>query len=225
VSSYVREIVRRDFLDEDSMSSGHVIHDVIGSVPDSHADGVAGADEPDGLPSEPFILFVGAFRRIKGVFELLAAYQLLDPAPPLVMIGTLEPDSPTEFPPGVHLLLDLPHEAVLAAASLSRCLFGVMPSRFPEPFGTVVCEVMSSGKPVIGTIPGGHSDMIEDGETGLLVPRGDVQALAEAMQSLIDDPAKRERFGKASRERARQFTAEVSIPRLERLYEQLVTHH
>jgi glycosyltransferase involved in cell wall biosynthesis len=45
------------------------------------------------------------------------------------------------------------------------------------------------------------------------------------MQSLIDDPAKRERFGKASRERARQFTAEVSIPRLERLYEQLVTHH
>jgi glycosyltransferase involved in cell wall biosynthesis len=225
VSSYVREIVRRDFLDEDSMSSGHVIHDVIGSVPDSHADGVALADEPDGLPSEPFILFVGAFRRIKGVFELLAAYQLLDPAPPLVMIGTLEPDSPTEFPPGVHLLLDLPHEAVLAAASSSRCLFGVMPSRFPEPFGTVVCEVMSSGKPVIGTIPGGHSDMIEDGETGLLVPRGDVQALAEAMQSLIDDPAKRERFGKASRERARQFTAEVSIPRLERLYEQLVTHH
>ena len=225
VSSYVRQIVQRDFLDEGSeRTSGHVIHDVIGSVSDPGPEAVAAVEEPGHLPSEPFILFVGAFRKIKGLPELLAAYQLLDPAPPLVLIGTIEPDSPTEFPPGVRLLLDQPHEAVLATASSPRCLFGVMPSRFPEPFGTVVCEVMSSGKPVIGTTPGGHTDMIVDGETGILVPRGDVQALAAAMQELIDDAAKRERFGNASRERARQFTAEVSIPRLEGLYEQLVTN-
>ena len=68
VSSYVRSIVRRDFLDEDSASSsGHVIHDVIGSVSDSGPDAAAAAEEPGHLPSEPFILFVGAFRKIKGV--------------------------------------------------------------------------------------------------------------------------------------------------------------
>ena len=59
------------------------------------------------------MLFVGAFRRVKGVPELLAAYQSLVDPPPLVMIGTMEPDSPASFPPGVRVILDAPNEAVL----------------------------------------------------------------------------------------------------------------
>ena len=113
----------------------------------------------------------------------------------------------------------------MTAAESEHCLFGVMPSLFPEPFGTVVLEVMSHGKPVIGTTPGGHADMIIDGETGYLVPRGNVEALAGAMQALISDPASRERMGTAARERAKLFTADVSIPRLERLYQQIVDQH
>ncbi len=165
------------------------------------------------------MLFVGALRLVKGVRELLAAYETLDNPPPLVLIGTIERDSPTEFPPGVQVLTDFPHDAVMAACE--RCLFGVMPSLWPEPFGTVVCEVMSHGKPVIGTKPGGHTDMIIDGRTGLVVRRGDVQALADAMQVLISDPDLRERLGEAARVRAAQFTADVLIPRLEQLYVQL----
>lgn len=226
ISTYVRDIVRRDFLDErTSQTSGRVIHDVIGSVPEDWVDGsdeARKAEILERLPRENFMLFVGALRRVKGVAQLLEAYEMLDGPPPLVLLGTIEPDSPSAFPPGVHVLTDVPHDAVIAAAGSNDCLFGVMPSLLPEPFGTVVCEVMSQGKPVIGTEPGGHTDMIVNGENGLLVPRGDARALAAAMQFLISDPVMRERLGKNARLRARQFTAEVALPRIERLYEQIV---
>jgi glycosyltransferase involved in cell wall biosynthesis len=229
VSTYVREMVRRDFLDERNGDvRAQVIQDVIGSVAEDdvelarvreRADKSAALDR---LPDEPFMLFVGALRRVKGIEELLAAYTALPDPPPLVLLGTIEPDSPTSFPPGVHLLADVPHAAVLAAAASDRCLFGVMPSLLPEPFGTVVCEVMSQGKPVIGTRPGGHTDMIQHGVSGLLVPRGDVAALVAAMQTLLDDPQLRERLGRGAVASARRFTADVALPRLERLYQQVI---
>jgi glycosyltransferase involved in cell wall biosynthesis len=225
ISTYVQAIIRRDFLDDRirTGATGHVIHDVIGAVPAEHLGSGSDASYSarlQELPAEPFLLFVGGLRRVKGVEQLVAAYERLSDPPPLVLIGTLERDSPPRFPPHVHVLTDFPHEAVMAA--WERCLIGVLPSVLPEPFGTVVCEAMSRGKAVIGTRPGGHADMIVDGETGFLVPAGDVAALATAMQRLISDPDLRERFGAAGRVRAQQFTPSVAIPRLERLYEQLV---
>jgi glycosyltransferase involved in cell wall biosynthesis len=223
-------MVRRDFLDDRARDiSGQVIHDVIGSVaqegPGELPPGGEAADRHlvlQKLPPSPYILFVGAFRRVKGIEELLAAYERLVDPPPLVLLGTMEPDSPSTFPAGVHVITDVPHAAVLAAAGSRRCLFGVMPSLLPEPFGTVVCEVMSQRKAVIGTEPGGHTDMIQHGISGLLVPRSDVTALAAAMQTLIDDADLRERLGRAAAERAREFTADVALPRLERLYRNVV---
>jgi glycosyltransferase involved in cell wall biosynthesis len=227
ISTYVRDVMRRDFLDERiSRASGHVIHDVIGSAPPAHPE-VRLSDETlrvlGELPDEPFMVFVGAFRRVKGVNELLAAYESLDDPPPLVMIGTREPDSPATYPEGVRVILNAPHDAVLAAAGSANCLFGVMPSLLPEPFGTVVCEVMSCGKPVIGTRPGGHTDMIEDGKSGFLVPRGDVEALAAAMQELISDAELRQRLGAAAREMAKQFTPNTLVPRIENLYRLIIS--
>jgi glycosyltransferase involved in cell wall biosynthesis len=172
------------------------------------------------LPDEPFMLFVGGLRRVKGLEQLFAAYQRLSDPPLLVLIGTLERDSPA-IPPGIRLLTDFPHRAVMAA--WDRCLFAVLPSLLPEPFGTVVCEAMSRGKAVIGTVPGGHADMIVHGESGLLVPAGNIPALADAMQQLISDPALRNRLGEAARVRAQLFTIEKSIPRIEQLYEQVVS--
>jgi glycosyltransferase involved in cell wall biosynthesis len=220
ISGYVQQITRRDFID-DLRSDGpeHVVNDVIQQI-ELERDRRPSPDVErllEQLPREPFILFVGAFRRVKGIEQLLAAYESLVSPPPLVLIGTMEPDTPTDIPDRVVVLTDFPYEAVLRA--WDRSLFGVMPSLLPEPFGTVVCEAMSRGKAVIGTTPGGHTDMIVDGETGFLVPRGDVESLARAMQSLIEDAALREKLGAAARIRARLFTAEVSWPRLERLYD------
>lgn len=223
VSSYIEAITLRDFLNDSDTTPRHVIHDVISMPLEGRVQSLL--EEPrrasiEELPDEPFILFVGALRRVKGVQELLAAYQRLHDPPPLVLIGTMEADSPTELPEGVRVITDVPHDAVMAA--YEHCMFCVMPSRWPEPFGTVVIEAMSRAKPVIGTDPGGHTDLILHGETGLLIPAGDVPALADAMRTLIADAELRDRFGRAAAQRAKLFTAVETIPRIERLYERLI---
>jgi glycosyltransferase involved in cell wall biosynthesis len=171
------------------------------------------------LPEDPFILFVGALRRVKGLETLFAAYERLVAPPPLVLIGTFERDTPTPFPPGTVVLEDVPHPAVMAA--WDRAMLGVMPSLWPEPFGLSVLEPMTRGRPVIGTRPGGHTDIVgEDG--GVLVPLGDAGALSRAMQELIDDPERRDVLGRAGRDRSRMFAAADVIPRFERLYEEVL---
>lgn len=172
------------------------------------------------LPEEPFILYVGAFRRIKGIEELFAAYEQLEDPPPLVLAGTPAPDTPDRFPAGALVVENVPYPTVLAM--WERALFGVFPTRIPEALGNVVHEAMSAGRAVIGTRPGGHEDMIEDGENGLLVPAGDAEALAGAMARLVADGALRERLGAAARRRAAEFTPEVVMPQMERLYYETV---
>jgi glycosyltransferase involved in cell wall biosynthesis len=168
------------------------------------------------LPNEEFILFVGALRREKGVYELLDAYQRLRSAPPLVLIGTVHRDTPQTFPESVIFLKEVPHTAI--GSAWERALFGVAPSLLPEPLGTVVCEALSCGRAVIGTDHGGHPDVITHGVNGLLVPPGDPLALAKAMQSLLDDPAQRERLGMAARTVGRRFEANQATERFEQLY-------
>jgi glycosyltransferase involved in cell wall biosynthesis len=151
---------------------------------------------------------------------LLAAYRGIEDPPPLVLVGTREADTPIDIPPGVIIVDGLPHWAVLEA--WEKSLFGVMPSLWPEPFGSVVHEAMSRGKAVIGTRPGGHADMIVDGESGFLVPAGDVAALNAAMRRLIDEPALRESFEVSARARAASFAVEQVIPRFEALYRSVI---
>ena len=228
VSRYVQQILRRDLLASDSRRRRvALLERIIPSfvVPDVLEDDVTRhsvAPDLDGrLPEVPFILYVGALQPHKGLPVLLAAYQELTAPPPLVLIGTVWADTPRTFPPGVTVLHDLPHRAVMSA--WTRCLFGVAPSTWPEPLGGVVFEGMSQGKAVIGTIPGGHADMIVDGETGLLVPSGNVVALTGAMQRLIDAPEECAAMGRAARTRSARFTAAAVIPQFEALYEELAS--
>lgn len=214
VSTFVRDIVRRDFLDG---SGAHVAESVVPeAVPEAKPPSEPVAEELRRLPDEPFILFVGALRQEKGIPELLAAYErLLDP-PPLVLIGTIEVDTPREFPPGALVLTNFTHEAVLHA--WDRSLFGVFPSVLPEPMGTVLCEAATRGKAVIGTRPGGHVDVIEDGVSGLLVDAGDIEGLARTMQRLLDDDNLRQRLGHAAASTSERFRVETVVSQLERLY-------
>jgi glycosyltransferase involved in cell wall biosynthesis len=222
VSSYVQEVTQRDFLG----AGGALLPRAV--IPSFREDETDQGQVEDAsiqsylaqLPSEPFILFVGALRVVKGIKPLLAAYERQANPLPLVLIGTIESDTPREFPPGAMVLQNFPHRAVLAA--WERALFGVVPSLWPEPLGSVVHEGMSRGKAVIGTTPGGHTDMLVDGESGLLVPSGDVDALAAAMRRLLDDAALRERLGRAALERARLFTAGNAVPEFEHLYRQIL---
>ncbi len=214
VSHYVERMVRRDVLSSDLVRIGRVIPEAV-AAPGPLTERVA-ADLAR-LPEEPYMLFVGALRHEKGTGELLEAYSRLTGDPPLlVLIGTKEPGTAMSVPPGVVVLTDFSHGAVLRA--WDRALFGVFPSLLPEPLGSVVCEAMTQGRAVIGTRPGGHADVIEDGVCGLLVDQGDVEALARAMQRLVDDGSLCDRMGRAARARAKQFRIGAVVDGFEKLY-------
>lgn len=96
----------------------------------------------------------------------------------------------------------------------------VFPSIWHEPFGIPVIEAMAAGLPVVATRAGAIPEVVVDGETGILVERGDSDGLAAAICKLQADPHLRERMGAAGRERARRlFTWERSVARLQELYD------
>ena len=65
-----------------------------------------------------------------------------------------------------------------------------------------ILEAMAAGLPVVASAVGGIPEIVRDGETGLLVPPGDADALAAALGRLLDDDGLRRRLGAAGRERA-----------------------
>ena len=98
----------------------------------------------------------------------------------------------------------------------------VLPSAQPEPFGGVVMEAMALGLPVVGTAIGGTSEQIAEGETGLLVPPADAEALAEALARLVTSDASRHAMGQAARQRvAQHFLLDRMVSRIEVLYADL----
>lgn len=102
---------------------------------------------------------------------------------------------------------------IYALADVFAC-----PSVWEEPFGTVNVEAMAAGTPVVASRAGGIPEVVADGETGLLVPPGDPDALARALATLIDDPHRRRQLGAAARLRAAAFTWEAAAKRLDALY-------
>lgn len=92
-------------------------------------------------------------------------------------------------------------------------------SRWEEVFGFVIAEAMAWGKPVVATKVGGIPELVEDLETGFVVPRGDVNAIADKILALLRDPGLRERFGQTGRSVAeRKFHLKANVSELLRLY-------
>ncbi|MEI8401010.1 MAG: glycosyltransferase family 4 protein [Alcaligenaceae bacterium] len=92
-----------------------------------------------------------------------------------------------------------------------------------EAMGTAFLEAAASGLPVIGTDVGGVGELMRPGETGLLVPLDDGQALQNALIQLIDSPELRNKMGQAGYERIHTegvFTTETLAKRTERIYDQ-----
>jgi glycosyltransferase involved in cell wall biosynthesis len=95
-----------------------------------------------------------------------------------------------------------------------------LPTRW-EGLPLSIIEAMHAGLPVVATRVGGIPELVEDGRTGFLVPRGDVAAFAEALGKLLD-PELRRKMGEAGRDRARRlFTAERMVRETLALYDEL----
>jgi glycosyltransferase involved in cell wall biosynthesis len=104
---------------------------------------------------------------------------------------------------------------------LTRFDLYAQPSRF-EAQGVAIAEAMFAELAVVATGVGGIPDVVADGETGILVPSEDPDALARAIAELIDDPARRAEMGRAGRRRAvERFTAEGMVAGFERLYREV----
>jgi len=172
------------------------------------------------LPAEDYLLFVGDITPDKGVLVLLKAHAELPSPMPLVLIGRRDAAIPANPGKNVIILENLPHDAVMRAWSKSS--MGCAPSIMPDPCPTVVMEAMATGCPVVGSRIGGIQDQIVDGETGLLVPPGDADALRQAVMRLLGDPALRARMGEAAKRKAVEFQASVVVERIEQSYRALL---
>lgn len=88
-----------------------------------------------------------------------------------------------------------------------------------EGLPNAVLEAMASALPVVATRVSGHEDVVRDGSTGLLVPPADPAALAQALQTLVDSPALRQRMGAAGREAVlEEYSPARVLDQLLRLY-------
>jgi glycosyltransferase involved in cell wall biosynthesis len=88
-----------------------------------------------------------------------------------------------------------------------------------EGFGIAVVEAMAMGKAVVATTTGGLPEVVAQGETGLLVPPGDVESLAATVVSLLKDRARREQMGRNGLARAQErFSLDASVLQMEQFY-------
>jgi glycosyltransferase involved in cell wall biosynthesis len=100
-------------------------------------------------------------------------------------------------------------------ARLAGAWVQVAPSRMIEAFGLAAAEAMMRGTAVVASDRGGLCEVVRHGETGLLVPGGDVAALADAIVRLLTDRALAERMGAAGRAVAlREYAADTFVDRM-----------
>ena len=99
----------------------------------------------------------------------------------------------------------------------------VVPSTRPDPFPNSALEAAAAGLPVVAASHGGLTEIVRDGETGLLVPPGDPAALARALRSLADDPERRVRMGElAAADATERFDPERMLAETHAVYERVL---
>lgn len=108
------------------------------------------------------------------------------------------------------------------AAVLSSLTLFVSAAR-SEPFGLAIVEAMASGLPIVAAASEGALEIIGDGQTGKLVPVDDPEALAEAINHFLDDPAECSRLGRNAKISARQrFSLERMALDTESVYREVL---
>ena len=86
-----------------------------------------------------------------------------------------------------------------------------------------IIEALAAARPVVVTAVGGVPDVVDEGETGFLVAPGDAQAMAERLDVLARDPARRTAMGEAGRERVlRRYGVERLVGDVDALYRELL---
>ena len=165
------------------------------------------------VSDEPVILCVAHLYPRKQVGSLLRAMTLLKARAKLRVVGTGPELAALRDLAGelglrgrAELLGHVPFER-LAAEYRGADVF-CLPS-LQEGFGIVFLEAMAAGLPVVGCRAAAIPEVVPDGECGILVPPGDVNALASALERLLGDETERRRLGAAGRRRISRYDAPI----------------
>ncbi|MDH5739875.1 MAG: glycosyltransferase family 4 protein [Nitrospira sp.] len=179
---------------------------------------------------QPVVLFVGAVRATKGAFDLLAAWTQVVAKPTHADLWVVGPDytngrfAREVQSRGHHKSVKIlgPQPLSNVANLMRQAQVFCLPSH-GEGTPNCVMEAMACGLPIVATDVGGIPDIVETDRTGILIPRGDTQNLAEALASLLQDSGRRARMGKAAYEFACQhLDSRRTTNRLVELYHDLL---
>lgn len=166
------------------------------------------ADEIRSGAKGPLVLFVGRLVPYKGVSGLLSAISRIPASLVVVGEGPLRPSLERQAAANglserVRFAGEV-DERELAALYQACDVFALPSITRQETFGVVQLEAMTRGKPVVSTrLQTGVDWVNRDGETGVVVPPGDVDALAAAIDRLLSNAEERRRMGLAGQARAR----------------------
>ena len=155
-------------------------------------------DETDGVPH---ILSIGQLIRGKGVDQLLAAMHGVKTPCVLDIVGTGNDEAllkqlaePLGEKVVFHGYSPNPDDAFRDIRAVA------LPWRWQEPFGLVGPEALAHGVPLVGFDVGAIRDYLADGQTGILVPPGDTDALAKAIDRILNTPDEARAMGLRGRE-------------------------
>jgi glycosyltransferase involved in cell wall biosynthesis len=190
--------------------------------------------EPDGEPRPytdpvPRLLCVGRLIPIKGHIVLLRAFAEARKRVPDLELeiagrGPLEPAlKALAFELGIQDSVQFLGHVSPIQSAIERAAVVVVPS-MGEGFGMVALEAMERARPVIAANIGGLGELVRDGDTGVLVPAGEAEPLAEAIVSLAGNLELARSMGEAGRKRAlSRFLQTACTERTELLYEGALT--
>jgi glycosyltransferase involved in cell wall biosynthesis len=164
------------------------------------------------------ILFLaGPNNPTKGLTELLAAYRSLRARHPGVRLRVVgDPPEGLDSGEGIDIVGRVPREAL--PGEYRRSDLFVLPT-LADNTPVTLMEAMASGLPSVATAVGGIPELVEPGRSGLLVPAGDIAALASAVDGLVADGEARRRMGMAARQAAEaKFSKVRMVQELETIY-------
>jgi phosphatidylinositol alpha-mannosyltransferase len=227
----LRSVARRiDATIAVSEAAAAFVHDLVGRtsaiIPNGvEVDRFSSAAEPaPDLPPRPMLLWASRLDPQKGFRVALAAFAILSERfedLSFVVVGDgRDRHAIDALAPAVR------RRVSMVGAVANRALHGyhagadvyVAPATGHESFGVILVEAMAAGVPVVASDIDGYREVVRDGVDGLLVPPNDAGALVEAIGRVLADPALAERLRQAGRERARAFSWDAVVPRIEEVY-------
>jgi L-malate glycosyltransferase len=186
--------------------------------------------DPGARPAKPVIGLVANIRPVKRIEDAVAAFARVATNHPAAVLEIVGGGDATALIAQADMLgvgdrVHFAGRVTDVQSRLRQYAFCVLTSE-SEGLSNAIIEYSLAGRAVICSDTGGNPELVVHGETGLLYPMGDVEALATDMDRLLSDPGLCEQMGRAGRRRsAKLFAPAAMIAAHESLYRQLLGAH